>query len=218
MLERTLINTAILAAALITPAYASGYQTITTFPSTTVIYQFGVPDSSTYGQTLTVPLGANILDNYTFELQYGSGSSVPFQLYIAQWNGVDAVGAPIYTSQVLDAPSAGAETYTVQTDLSVVSGQQYVVYISTSNEDRSSSGVFYEFGSYAPYTGGGFVYENNGSDTSQWTGGQWSTWPVPESAFTANFSTSNATPAPAAVVPMLTGLALRLRSRRTHGA
>ena len=213
MLERWLILSTSMAvgAALSVPAY--GYDTITTLPATTVIYQFGVPDSSTYGQTFTVPLGNDTLVNYSFELQYGTGASVPFEFYIAQWNGADVTGPLLYQSSLLYAPGSGSETYTIQTMLGLTTGQQYVAFISTSNVDRSVDGTFYEYGSYANYTGGGFVYQNNGADSSQWTSGQWATWPVPQSAFTANFINSTA-PAPAALWPLVSGLALSRRPRR----
>jgi MYXO-CTERM domain-containing protein len=174
------------------------------------IYDFGVPNTETYGQTFEAL--NSTLTSYTFSL-YNFSSEQPFDFYVGTWNGSD-VGTVLYDTHFSTSnPGAGYVNYTVDPDLALTTGDEYIAFESTSLDDQDY-GVMEQAGSYDSYAAGQFVYMNNGTDSSQWYDGGWNTYGVPETAFTATFSAASSTPGPIAVAPFALGLLGAARRRR----
>jgi hypothetical protein len=191
-------------------AVAAHSQTISTTYDTD-IYDFGAPNTETYGQTFNAP--NTELDSYSFRLN-DFGNDQPFFFYVGTWTGSD-VGSVLYDTYFPTAnPGAGEVVYTVNADLAgLTTGSEYIAFISSSLAPQTGDYGVSQGGSYDSYSGGEFVFINNGLDNSQWFDGSWSTYGVPETAFTATFSGVSSTPGPAALAPFGMGLLAAARRR-----
>jgi hypothetical protein len=136
--------------ALSSPAMAANIDTTTSWNGTNSISAWGVPDTATYGQTITPVAGQTILTGFTFELGRSSGTAPQYQAFVYQWNSANnrIVGTALYTSGVLTAPSATTFTpVSINTGSVVLTpGQQYVLFLTTSNQQPGAS-ASYKYGS-----------------------------------------------------------------------
>jgi hypothetical protein len=150
------------------------------------VYPFGLPNTASYGQTITTPLLDPILSSFSFELNLPA--TTEFQGYVFVWNGAEASGTALYTSGVTSTAGTGFQQITFTTgDLSLAAGSSYVMFVSAS-EDPTSVGTGYV--GWLPedvYSGGEFVFLNNGTDTSQWTTTAWGSVQGTDLAFKASF-------------------------------
>ena len=179
--------------ALSSPAMAANIDTTTSWNGTNSISAWGVPDTATYGQTITPVAGQTILTGFTFELGRSSGTAPQYQAFVYQWNSANnrIVGTALYTSGVLTAPSATTFTpVSINTGSVVLTpGQQYVLFLTTSNQQPGAS-ASYKYGSLAnntTYPGGQFVFNNNGSAFGSLSTTAWSTI-ANDLAFMATFN------------------------------
>lgn len=62
-----------------------------------VISTFGLPNSSTYGETFIAP-SAESLDSFTFFLKQTTPAPIQFEAYVYAWNGTNATGPILYQS------------------------------------------------------------------------------------------------------------------------
>ncbi|MBG1265378.1 PEP-CTERM sorting domain-containing protein [Nostoc sp. WHI] len=197
---------------------------IDTTPSwngTDSIIEFGEFDTATYGQTFTVG-SDNILNDFTFFLNDFDRQSdvVDFAAYVAEWDGSKATGSILYQSVPQSTTNApGFEQFTFNTGgIGLTSGKQYVAFLSASNFFDGTSGLaglgailFQDV-----YSGGDFVFYNNGSDFSlltqnAWDGGVGNGFG--ESAFKASFSQKIASvPEPTTMLGVLAFGALGISS------
>ncbi len=180
------------------------------------IYYLGVSDTQTYGQTLTAE--GSVLSSYSIGLNNFGATNQDFGFYLATWTGSD-VGSLIYSQSLSIAAGSGDVNFTILPSAVVNPGDSYIAFISTSEYTQIADTTISQAGSGDPYLGGGFLFMNNGTDTSQWYSGTWNSWTVPQTAFSATFSTPRgAVPAPTSVFPMLLGLGAmgyrRTKSRR----
>ena len=173
-----LSGAALLTTTLASPSHAFDIDTTGAWNGSTYISSWGVPNTATYGQTITADtLHAN-LQNITFYLGYGGGTP-QYQAYVYQWNGTRITGPALYTSGILTAPAGNIYTpVTISTGgIALTPGQQYVVFFSTSTVDPNVSSA-YRWGaltSNTTYSGGQFYFMNNGTDFSQLSSNAWST-------------------------------------------
>jgi hypothetical protein len=194
-------------------AGAAHAQTISTLDETDITY-FGAAQTETFGQTFTAP-GYKDLTSYSFALDNFTVQQ-SFNFYIATWDPYTyEAGSILYEATAPSSfPGAGYVTYTASpSNLFLDGGDTYIAYISTSENVQHASSMMME-GSFDNYTGGSFVFNNNGTNTGLWTTGDWSPYYIPETAFSATFTTA---PSPAAAIPMvfggLVGLVRRKRAR-----
>jgi hypothetical protein len=178
---------------------AQAQMIIDTTPSwngTDFIQPFGEFNTATYGQTFTVG-SDNILNDFTFFLNDFDGQSdvVNFAAYVAEWDGSKATGPILYESIPQSTTNApGFEQFTFNTGgIGLTSGKQYVAFLSASNFFDGTSDIagLGAITSQDVYSGGDFVFYNNGSDFSlltqnAWDGGVGNGFG--ESAFKASFS------------------------------
>jgi PEP-CTERM motif len=130
-------------------------------------YPFGDPVTSiqTFGEIFTAPDGINNLSSFSFYMgnPLESGDIIT-GAYIATWTGTHA-GTLLYDSGQYTYDNAGNEELTFNTGgLFVTPGQQYVMFLSTSNFHGQSQGEAYvPAGNTNPYLDG-FAYFNNGNE------------------------------------------------------
>jgi hypothetical protein len=156
---------------------AQGINTISGWNGTSFISSFGVPDTATYGQTVTVGAGASPLKSFGFEIGY-CGADVTLRGSVYAWDGTKATGPSLYESPGTTVTNSSAfqlVTFNVG-DLSLAPGT-YVLFASTSNDQTGALHSGCQWGSVGnntAYAGGQFVFLNNGPDPAKWTTTQWS--------------------------------------------
>ncbi|MEP7015535.1 MAG: MopE-related protein, partial [Verrucomicrobiota bacterium] len=134
---------------------------------------FGVPDTATYGQVITVPATDTVLNG--FDLELNLPATLAFQAEVYSWDGSKATGPALYEGPVVSTLGNGYELVHFSTGpLSLTAGSQYVIFLSCSRVQAGhSGGGSWGFRSSNPYSGGLFVFVNNGANPSQWTTTAW---------------------------------------------
>ncbi|MDB5601590.1 MAG: autotransporter outer rane beta-barrel protein [Xanthobacteraceae bacterium] len=161
------------------PASAQTIDTTTTWNGTQSISPWGATDTATYGQTITATATRSALHGFTFELHQTTAPAAQFQAFVYHWNtGTSRIDGPaLYTSGVMVAPSgAGFTPVSIATGtVALTPGQQYVLFLTTSTVVQAD-GPRYQFGAVpgASYTGGQFVFQNNGQVFANLSANAWS--------------------------------------------
>ncbi len=185
----------------------------------TNVNSFGEGTSLTYGQTITVPAFASVLDNFTFKLLQGGGNPTTIQFFVMAWTG-DRVTGPVLvqTPSVTLINSGFYENYTVNTGgLPLVSGNQYVLFFTAFNDlDQNNDASAAAARNYAtdPYSGGRFVYNDGGMSVADLAAGAWDTNFIGagDLAFRAEFS--SVPEASAFAIVLLIGVSAALCSKQ----
>jgi hypothetical protein len=187
----------------------------------TIISGFGYGQpccTATYGQTVTVPATGTWLDSFTFYVQLPTNLLFRGEVYAwdpttgnpADFTSGNATGPALYESSAMHTTSYSGgfgpfEAITFNTGgIHLTAGAQYVLFFTISKDyaaNAPTAGVA-GFVGYIPtdaYSGGDFVFINNGGDASQWTTVPWTHYapfgiPIDDLAFKASFSSS--APAP----------------------
>jgi uncharacterized protein with beta-barrel porin domain len=178
-------------------ASASAQSIINTIPQwdgVQFISSWGVPNTATYGQTITPTAGQTRLSSFTFQLNQTSGTAPQYQAFVFQWDATNQriIGPALFGSSVFTAPGAGFSPVTINTGNVVLTpGQQYVLFLTTSTVGGQPNSA-YRYGSTAntAYTGGQFVFQNNGTNFNQLSTANWSTIAL-DLAFQALVSATN---------------------------
>jgi hypothetical protein len=165
---------------------------------------FGNPDTATYGQTITTPVD-NVLQSFTFYMQMDVDTTVRGEVYA--WSGTKATGPNLFESaSMVVAGSSSFVPVTFNTGgVALVPGDQYVLFATVSKDLGSGSGPWASV-NYDVYSGGLFVFINNGYDPSQWTTTDWNYYgwySAADLSFKADFAT---VPLPGAVWLLGSGL------------
>ena len=181
---------------------------------TSFISSFGVPNTATYGQTVTVGERSRSLSGFSFQVQLTSGGPTTMRGLVYAWDDVNqrATGPALFQSAPVVVSNAAFTSYsfTLPSPLSVTPGQKLVLFATTSL-DAQTNGVS-RWGTLTndtSYPGGRFVFMNNGTDSSRWTTSNWS-YINQDLAFTATFDDIGATPVPTLSSWALAGMALML--------
>jgi hypothetical protein len=151
--------------------------TIPLWDGSQFISSFGVTDTATYGQTITVAGSAMLLQSFSVEIGY-CGNAVSFRGEVYAWDGTKATGSSLFESSVMSASgSSGYQLYTINTGGITLPPGTYVLFVTTSKDQAGAPSSACRFGATAntAYPGGQFVYINNTANTALWTTNAWST-------------------------------------------
>jgi hypothetical protein len=176
---------------------ATDRATINTFPSwngTDIAQPFGCPNTTTYGETITVPAGKAILNKFTFTWVNLSSGTMVVRAEVYAWDGSKATGSSLFQKKRTISFQDGLfhlETFKSLTGISVTPGAQYVLFASIDKDYEKCSNYTLGWGlpfSIDPYPGGAFVYQNNAGNEANWTSVPWSNFGGWDAAFKAFLS------------------------------
>ena len=172
---------------------------------------FGSSGQATFGETFSAPLTNTTLNDFSLFLN-ASSSSGQLEGYVGTWTGSEA-GSILFTSSPVTVTGASQELTFETGGLSLISGDEYVAFISISEPNYSSySGIAMIPAAYPGnlIPGGDLVFISNGSDTSLFTSGNgWGNFNyLPADAeFIADFSSgASPTPEPSSLLMLGTGM------------
>ena len=206
---------------LAAPAWAAAtISTIGDWDGAESVQPFGIEDTATYGQVVTAPPGETSLSSFAFQMKVPT--TVAFRGQVFAWDAANsrATGASLYESPMMSTTQGAAfeaVTFTIPGGVPVTSGQQYVVFATTSQDQAGHSGTG-EWGylNSSTYSGGGFVYQNNGANAGTWTTSAWDVRSAAGLAFTAVFGQALA-PVVVNPVPTLSEWSLALMALALGG-
>lgn len=197
-------------AALAVPATAATITNDPVWDGSTFIVSFGAPDTTNYGQTFLSP-GGN-LNSLTFQL--GTANAGDFRVAVAGFDGNGVTGADLWSSG--DIAYTGAGAYSVNLDLATTLGDNYIAYLTIAGVANPITGAAVGGTSGDTIADGAFRFLNSNGAAPQ-PGQTWSSWYIPDMAFTASFGAA-AVPEPATWGMMIAGFGLvgfATRRRRT---
>jgi PASTA domain len=155
-------------------------------------YDFGDPNTATYGQVVTAPADEQSLSSFTFYLNVPN--ALVFRAYVYAWDGEKATGPALYEGPDMQTTEPEGVYQPITADLgkvAVTPGRQYVLFFSISkdatDEESDLSGGWGEAPS-GSYDEGELVYINNGYEPSAWTTQSWDVESGQEFAFGATFT------------------------------
>lgn len=194
---------------------------INTFPSwngSDNIFFFGEPNTATYGQTITTNATDVYLQDFSFLIRTVSTAPTDFQAYVMQWDSVNsrATGPVLFQSAAYSNPQSNLFVeIPVPTGLMLMPNTEYVLFFNASlqfdgNMDETQFATVGDV-----YSGGAFVFSNNGSDFGSLTTNSWTTGWIGSGdlAFKANL-----VPEPASWMILGSGLVLSLMHNRQRRA
>jgi len=168
--------------AVSTPALAA-INTYNSWDGSSYIQPFGCPDTTTYGQVITIPSGQTHLGKFHFSWKNLDTGSMVVRGEVYAWDGTKATGSALYESKKKTLSFSDGLFHKVgfrpPSLISVTPGAQYVIFASI-DKDYEQCTNNYQFGwgwiSNDVYAGGAFVYQNNAGDESQWTLTPWNSF------------------------------------------
>jgi hypothetical protein len=141
---------------------------------------FGCPDTSTYGQTITIPAKMKKLTKFSFYMtgQAAAGQSMVVRGEVYAWNGTMATGSAVAESapQTIAFGDAAYHKVTFKASGAVTPGQKYVIFASVDKDYESCTGDYlltWASVDGTAYTGGDFVFQNNTGNEANWTTQAW---------------------------------------------
>jgi hypothetical protein len=160
-------------------AFAGAISTYSSWNGSSVIEPFGCPDTTTYGQVITMPAGKTHLGKFHFSwINLDSGSMV-VRGEVYAWDGTKATGSALYESNPKTISFNDGLFHKVTfkaTLVPVTPGAQYVIFASIDKDyEQCQNNYEVEWGFVGSdvYPGGNFVFQNNSGDESQWTATPW---------------------------------------------
>jgi hypothetical protein len=167
-------------------------------------HPFGYPNTATYGELFTAPSGVSNLASMSFYMGSSlGGGNIVTGAYVATWTGSMA-GTLLYDSGAINYDNVGDEQITVNPNVGVNPGSEYVMFLSISKYYGQSGGTAAISQGLTNPNLNGFVYNNNSGDfnslfTSAWNGPLSPDWAV-------NLDFNSGVPEPGSLVLMGSGI------------
>ena len=136
-----------------------------------------------------MPITDTTLQSFSFYIDLTD--TCTFRGYVYAWDGAKATGAALYeSSNTATVGSGNFEKIDFKTGgIALAPGARYVLFASASKTTCTSTGTWGITGSGDVYSGGNFVFLNNGTNPSLWTTNTWNVY-ARDLAFTATFAKS----------------------------
>jgi hypothetical protein len=160
---------------------------------TDYIWPFGRPDTSTYGQVITIPNGMSRLTKFNFYLaEYEGSGSLVLRGEVYAWDGTKATGPAVWESHPRTVSYGDSDFHRKQfrphgvDDLQP--GAQYVLFASISKDyEECTDGYELKWATVPDetYPEGTLVFSNDSGDESMWTSTAWESWWGADMAFKA---------------------------------
>ena len=141
---------------------------------------FGCPDTTTYGEIITVPASKSLLNKFIFSWQnYNSSTgSMVVRAEVYAWDGKEATGNSLYesTPRTISFTDNLFHEESFSPGISVTPRARYVLFASIDKDyDQCTNGYVLDWGSVnGAYLAGHFVYLNDGGNDAEWTTVPWS--------------------------------------------
>ena len=214
MIKKSLFALALAGVSIASAHADTTIDTVTPWDKSNAVSSWGSSGTATYGQTFTTGATDTVLKSFSF---YINPIDVDYKAYVGVWDG-SKVSSLVWSSPVLNADT-GLNTFDLfkitPGNLQLQANTQYVAFFSVSGLANSQylSTIWGYTGTDA-YSGGGFVFSNNGDDfaaltTNTWdgsAGGWWSGAGVRDLAFKAELTA--AVPEPETYAMFLAGLGI----------
>lgn len=189
------LRAAVCAAALTGASLSFAQLTLTNTPAwngSNGIGSFGEPGAATFGQTFTAVAGNTFMNSFTFHLKWNSDGDVKFNAYVSAWDGAKITGPLLYTSVMNTLPvgTSAFQPFTFSTgSLALTAGSQYVAFLSASlHFDSVPDVAVFGWTFTESYSGGNFVWMDNGSNFGALSISSWNPVTNTDLAFTMEFS------------------------------
>lgn len=139
---------------------------------------FGYPNTTTYGQTVTAPAEPMALSSFTFYMSLPS--SLLFRGEVYAWDDTNdvATGSALYESPPMHTDASHVmQAVTFDTGgVQLIPGAKYILFATVSKDaaaDAQAGSGSWAFVGSDVYPGGGFFFDNDGGNPSEWTAGSW---------------------------------------------
>lgn len=144
---------------------AATIDTISSWSGNNIIW-FGEPNTATYGQTITTATTDLFLSQFSFLIDTPTGTS-QFAAYVMKWDSINAlVTGPILYQSAKTTNSGGWNEISFNPNVLLEPNSQYALFFSASGYFNGQN-VQSRFASTGDlYSGGQFIYNNNGNDFS----------------------------------------------------
>jgi len=185
MYQRALLAAACTAAftfAGLGDSLAKSINTYKSWDGSNYVYEFGCPNTTTYGQVITAPK-TGMLNKFSFWwANAGGDGSMVVRGEVYAWDGSKATGSALWESKARTISYSDTDFHKVTFKtgpLPLTPGAQYILFSSLDKDfEKCQNNYILKWGLVddSVYPGGTFVYQNNGGDESQWTATSWSTY------------------------------------------
>jgi hypothetical protein len=172
---------------------AATIDTYSTWDGTSTLQPFGHPDTSTYGQVITIPEGKRKVRWFTWYMSAGAVSgTLTFRGEVYKWDGTKATtpvaeSAPMSLDFTAGDPTYKAAKLSVE-GARVKAGKQYVLFATISKDYEETDpnvSTIWPVHTSDVLAGGNTVWINDAGDESLWTTQAWSGIPTYDMAFKA---------------------------------
>jgi hypothetical protein len=160
---------------------AAAISTYKSWDGSQYVYPFGCPDTTTYGQVITVPKSKHTLSKFTFSwANYGATGSMVVRGEVYAWDGTKATGSAIFESSPKTISFGDSDFHKVSfSPTAPVTAGQYVIFATIDKDYEQCTGDYllkWGLVDDSAYSKGTFVYQNNAGDEGQWTVTPWDTY------------------------------------------
>lgn len=160
----------------------STIDTYTAWDGVSYLQPFGNPQTSNYGEVITIPAGKTTLKSFTYYMAaLGVSGTMTYRAEVYGWDGAKAT-SKVYQSKkkTIDITSGDPTNMPVKIKTKkakVTAGNQYVLFLTVDKDyEANPSGLTTTWPcNYSDVLPGGYtVYLNSDGDESQWTTTPWS--------------------------------------------